>query len=206
MTHKIVTYSRVSSEKQDFNRQKESLIAEAKKKQWVIQRHFAEKISGTVKTSDRRVFEEMVKYIKTNDIDIVMISEISRIARRVILILESFERLHKLGISVYVQQLGMSSLNEDGSENQTFKMLLHMMSLGSELENDLRKSRQREGIALARIKYPERYSGRKRGADADRNSLLKKYNNIVDLLNHSELSLRRISKLTGHSVNTVRKD
>jgi len=35
--------------------------------------------------------------------------------------------------------------------------------------------------------------------------LLKKYPNISDMLDKSNLSLRRIAGITGHSVNTVRK-
>lgn len=205
MIHKVVGYYRVSTGRQDYQRQIESLQSEADKKGWVIQRNFAEKISGTTKTSDRKVFEEMINYISVNQIQIVMISEISRLGRKVINILEAAQRLHEMDVAIYVQQFGMTSLNDDGSENSTFKLLLHMMSLGAEMENDLRKQRQKEGIALTKLRHPERYSGRKKGAKADKDSILKKYSNVVDLLSESNLSLRKIAKITGHSVNTVRK-
>jgi len=34
---------------------------------------------------------------------------------------------------------------------------------------------------------------------------MSKYQNISDLLDKSDLSIRRIAGLTGHSINTVRK-
>jgi len=49
------------------------------------------------------------------------------------------------------------------------------------------------------------YIGRMRGARSAPVSLIDKYHNISDLLDKSELSVRRIARITGHSINTVRK-
>ncbi len=35
--------------------------------------------------------------------------------------------------------------------------------------------------------------------------MVSKYKNVADLLDKSELSIRRIAGITGHSINTVRK-
>ena len=78
-----------------------------------------------------------------------------------------------------------------------------MFALGAEMENDLRRQRQKEGIQLAKLKG--NYKGRQKGAKADASKLLEKYKDVVDLVGKSDLSLRRISSITGHSVNTVRK-
>ena len=78
-----------------------------------------------------------------------------------------------------------------------------MFSIGAEMENDLRRQRQLEGIQLAKMK--NRYQGRKKGAIAGPKKLLDKYKNVVDLVGKSDLSLRRIAAITGHSINTVRK-
>ena len=78
-----------------------------------------------------------------------------------------------------------------------------MMSIGAEMENNLRKDRQREGIVIAKLQG--KYQGRKEGAIANKEKYFKKYKSVVDLLDKSELSIRRIASITGHSVNTVRR-
>ena len=80
---------------------------------------------------------------------------------------------------------------------------MQMFSVGAEMENDLRRQRQIEGIQLAKLNG--KYTGRKKGAKADPSIQLEKYKDVVDLLRNSELSQRRIAQITNHSVNTVRK-
>ena len=80
---------------------------------------------------------------------------------------------------------------------------MKMLSIDTEMENNQRKIRQREGIKLARLKKV--YQGRKKGAKTSSATLINKYKDITDLLNKSELSLRRIADVTRHSVNTVRR-
>jgi DNA invertase Pin-like site-specific DNA recombinase len=92
---------------------------------------------------------------------------------------------------------------ENGKENPIAKMLLQMLSIGAEMENNQRKIRQYEGIKLAQMKNI--YAGRKKGAKTSPSKLVSKYKNVADLIDKSELSVRRIAGITGHSINTVRK-
>jgi DNA invertase Pin-like site-specific DNA recombinase len=92
---------------------------------------------------------------------------------------------------------------EDGKENPMVMMLLQMLSIGAELENNLRKERQREGIALAKLQ--QKYNGRKEGSKANKEKQLAKYKDVVDLLKKSDLSIRRIAGITERSINTVIK-
>ena len=131
-----------------------------------------------------------------------MTSEISRIGRRVVDVLNFVELLHDKGISLYIQQFNLLTM-ENGKENPVAKMLLQMLSIGAEMENSQRKIRQLEGIQLARIKGV--YNGRVNGAKSNPSLLMNKYQNISDLIDKSNLSVRRIAGITGHSVNTVRK-
>ena len=68
---------------------------------------------------------------------------------------------------------------------------------------DTRKIRQREGIQLAKIKGI--YKGRINVAKSSPSVILSKCQNVSDLLDKSDLSVRQIAGITGHSVNTVRK-
>ena len=78
-----------------------------------------------------------------------------------------------------------------------------MLIIGAEMENNLRKSRQKEGIQLAKMKGV--YKGCKHGARTSSASLINKYKNFSDLIDKSDLSLRRIAGITTHSINTIRK-
>lgn len=197
-----IIYSRVSSESQDNERQIINLKQVAEQKGWHIRRTFQEKISGTIKSSSRNEFKSLLEYIERSPIQVIMTSEISRIGRRVVDVLNFVELLHVKGIALYIQQFNMLTL-ENGHENPIAKMLLQMLSIGAEMENNQRKIRQFEGIKLAQLKHV--YSGRRRGAKTSPASLLKKYPNISDMLDKSNLSLRRIAGISGHSINTVRK-
>jgi len=197
-----IIWTRVSSQSQDNQRQISNLKQVATEKGWKVKRVFEEKVSGTVKSTDRKEFNKILEYTEHNNIKLVLISEISRIGRKVVDILTVVDNFHKRGIALYVQQFNMASLI-DGKENPIFMLLLQMMSIGAEMENNLRKNRQAEGIAMAKLK--QKYAGRAEGSRANREKQLQKYADVADLLKKSDLSLRRIASISGRSINTVRK-
>jgi len=196
-----IIWSRVSSISQDNQRQVLSLKQLAKEKDWTVKRVFEEKVSGTVKSTDRKEFNKLLDYLIQNDIKLVLISEISRIGRKVVDILNVVDTFHKRGIAIYVQQFNMVSM-QDGKENPMVMLLLQMMSIGSEMENNLRKIRQSEGIALAKLQ--QKYNGRVEGSKANKDNQLQKYSDVIDLIQKSDLSIRRIASISGRSINTVR--
>jgi DNA invertase Pin-like site-specific DNA recombinase len=111
----------------------------------------------------------MMDYIEKTPVNVVMVSEISRVSRRVVNVLNFVELLHEKGITLYIQQFNMLTL-ENGKENPIGKMLLQMLSIGAEMENNQRKVRQGAGIKLAQMKHV--YSGRRKGARASPEKLL----------------------------------
>ena len=198
----VVCYVRKSTTDQNWERQLVNLKEIAEQRKWNVIRTFCESISGTTKANSRREFNEMLKYIESKGIKLIMVSEVSRLGRRVTDILNTIESLHERGVALYIQQFNMLSY-ENGKENPTVKLLCQMMAIGAEMENTLRKDRQTEGIAVAKLQG--KYQGRKEGAIANKEKYFKKYKNVLELLGRSELSVRRIAMITGHSVNTVRR-
>jgi DNA invertase Pin-like site-specific DNA recombinase len=198
----VIIWSRVSSQSQDNQRQILNLKQVAAGKGWTVKRVFQETVSGTVKTTDRKEFNKLLEYVDLHEIKLVLVSEISRIGRRVVDILTTVDTFHKRGIAIYVQQFNMLSL-QDGKENPMVMMLLQMLSIGAEMENNHRKIRQSEGIAIAKLQ--NKYVGRKNGSKANKERMLKKYADVVDLINKSDLSIRRIAGITDRSINTVIK-
>ena len=198
----VVIYSRVSSLSQENERQIVDLKNRAKEKGWDVKRVFQEKVSGTINSNERPAFKTMLKYLEEQNIKIVMVAEVSRIGRKVLDVLTTVETLHKRQIGIYIKPFDLLTF-QNGEDNSMGKMLLQMFAMGAEMENDLRKQRQKEGIAIAKIK--EKYKGRRNGAKSNPANLLKKYQTVVDLLIKSDLSLRKIAQLTNHSINTIRK-
>jgi DNA invertase Pin-like site-specific DNA recombinase len=92
---------------------------------------------------------------------------------------------------------------ENGKENPVVKMLIQCLAMGAEMENNLRKERQMQGIQLAKVSG--KYRGRVEGSGGNRERLLIKYKDVIDLAKSSDLSLRRIAQITKRSVNTVAK-
>lgn len=197
-----IIWSRVSSLSQDNLRQVSNLKQVASEKGWNVKRVFEEKVSGTVKSTERKEFSKILEYTAQYNIKLVLISEISRIGRKVVDVLNVVDTFHRNGIAIYVQQFNMVSM-ENGKENPMVMLLLQMMSIGAEMENNLRKIRQAEGIQLAKLQ--QKYSGRTIGSRANKDAQLEKYADVVDLLKKSDLSIRRISSITSRSINTVRK-
>lgn len=197
-----IIWSRVSSQSQDNQRQVLNLKQVACDKDWKIKRVFEEKVSGTIKSTDRKEFNKILEYTEQNNIKLILISEISRIGRKVVDILTVVDTFHKKGIALYVQQFNMVSMM-DGKVNPVVMLLLQMMSVGAEMENNLRKTRQAEGIAFAKLQ--QKYTGRAIGGRANKEKQLQKYADVVDLIRKSNLSVRRIASITERSINTVRK-
>lgn len=198
----IVIYNRVSHVSQDYTRQIKSLQSTAKSKGWLVKRVFSEKISGTSKVESRIELLKAIEYAKENSISILATSELSRLGRQVLPILKLIDLLHENGIGVYIEQFNMISM-EDGIENPSMKILLQVLAIGAELETKMSKNRQMQGISLAQMNG--KYKGRKRNAKANPGKLLEKYADVADLINDSNLSLRKISRITNRSINTVRK-
>ena len=125
-------YSRVSSESQDNQRQIINLKTVAQEKGWNVRRVFQEKISGTIKSGSRTEFKSLIDYIDKTPVQVVMVSEISRIGRKVVDVLNFVEMLYEKGIALYIQQFNMLTM-ENGKENPVAKMLLQMLSIGAEM-------------------------------------------------------------------------
>lgn len=198
----VVIFSRVSSQSQDNLRQIQSLKQTASERGWTVRRVFQETVSGTISTQERKEFGKLLEYVRQNHITVVMVSEISRIGRRVLDILNTVDLLHKSGVGLFLQQFNMISF-ENGKENPMAMLLFQVLGIGAQMENEHRAIRQKEGIQLA--KAQNKYKGRKSGSRGDRQRMLKKYSKVVELLEKSQLSIRRVAKHTNRSINTVRK-
>ena len=61
---RVVILARVSTDKQEYERQINELTEFCRKMNWQVEKVFANKISGAVKNEEREEIVELIKYVK----------------------------------------------------------------------------------------------------------------------------------------------
>lgn len=200
-TISTVIYARVSTNTQDYQRQLEELREYAIRMGYEVVTEFAEKVSGAKRVDEREQLSQLLTYVTDNHIDKVLIYECSRLSRRVVDFLTIIEQLTEQGISVYIHQNGLETLH-DGKPNPIAQLVLGMLAQFTSMERSLIRSRMESGYNHYRSNGG--VVGRKVGYKKPDEVLLSENAEVVKLLKKG-YSLRNISKITGRSVNTIRK-
>lgn len=199
---KVVIFARVSTNGQEYDRQVNELTALAQRNNWIVSAVFCEKISGAKKNTERKELLRMIDYIQTNKINTVVVTELSRLGRDTLQVLEVIENFNKLGISLYIQNYHIETLTEDGKINSMSQFLITILAEVARMERKTIRERVESGYNNFRANGGK--VGRKIGyrkSDAD---MKEQYAEEIRLLRKG-ISLRNISKITGASINTIRK-
>lgn len=204
LTRSAVIYARVSSEndRQDTKRQITDLQNYAARENIKIEKVFQEHISGVKKIEERAVLQECLDYCCNNHIQILLLSEISRLGRSTLQVLRSLERLHEAKVSVFIQNLGIYSLQADGSVNPLASIIITVLAEFSNIERSNIQYRLNSG----RKQYVANGGklGRKVGYRKTDDEMKEQYKNALSLLKKG-YSVRAVSKLEGISHTTVQK-
>ena len=113
----VVIYSRVSSQsaRQSTERQVVDLERFAAGRGYEVTAVFEEKISGRKANIERPVLSRCLEYCTDpqNRVDMLLLTEISRLGRSTLEILKSLDTLHTHKICVYIQNLNITA-GQDG--------------------------------------------------------------------------------------------
>ena len=199
---KVVIFARVSTNIQDYERQVNELTAVAQNNNWMVAATFWEKISGAKKNTERKELTNMIEYVRTNNINIVMVTELSRLGRDTLQVLEVIEQFNKLGISLYIQNYHIETLNENGTINAMSQFLITILAEVARMERKTIRERVESGYKNYRANGGK--VGRKEGYRKSDIDMKEQYAEEIRLLRKG-ISLRNISKITGTSINTIRK-
>jgi DNA invertase Pin-like site-specific DNA recombinase len=199
---KGVLLCRVSTVTQDYERQITELTTYAANQRIEIVKIFANKISGAKKNEDRPEIIEMIQYIKENHIDKVLVLEISRLGRNTLEALKVIELLSENKICLFVKNYGIETLDEKGNINPMAQFLCTILLEVARMERTTIKQRMESGYQNFRNKGGK--VGRKEGYKKTDEMLKQEYAEEMKLLKKG-ISLRNVSKITGKSVNTLRK-
>jgi DNA invertase Pin-like site-specific DNA recombinase len=132
----------------------------------------------------------------------LLVTEISRLGRSTLQVLQIVETLTQLGISVYLGNYGVETIQPNGKRNPMISMLISILSEFSSMERENLIDRTRSGLAHA--KRNGTVLGRPYGSKKSREQLLAENPKVVKLLK-AKRSIREIAKLADRSVNTVLK-
>ncbi|MBO4417248.1 MAG: recombinase family protein [Bacteroidales bacterium] len=202
---KVVIIARVSTDKQEYQRQVNELTDYCTKVGWSVEAVFCNKVSGAKRMEERSEIMDLINYVKSNDIDKVVCLEISRLGRNTLEALRVIQYLNENGVSLYVKNYNLETLT-DGKVNPVASLICTILLEISSMERLTIKERmssgrdqyiakcRKEGIKMGR---PATY---RKSVDAYK----QQYQKELALLKKG-ISLRNINAITGTSVNTIRK-
>lgn len=199
---KVVIYTRVSTQGQEYERQLAELRDYAARMNYEVVEEFSEKVSGAKRVEEREALMSLLSYVEAHKVDKVLIYECSRLSRRAIDFLTVIEHLSSLKVSVYILQNGLETLMEDGSVNPIASLVLGIIGQFNSMERSLIRSRMESGYKHYRQQGGQ--VGRKVGYKKSDDDMRQQYSKEIQLLRKG-LSLRNIQAITSTSVNTLRK-
>ena len=203
---RVVILARVSTDKQEYERQINELNDYCRNMNCAVEKIFANKISGAVRNEEREEITELINYVKTNDIRRVVCLEISRVGRNTLETLKVIQILNGHKVSLFVKNYNLETLDADGMVNPIASLICTILLEIASMERLTIKER----MASGRKQYIERC--RRDGVKMGRPSTYRKTDEVYKKQYQREISLIRkglslanISAITGTSINTIRK-
>lgn len=191
-----VLYTRVSTFEQKSDRQTQNV------KDYDLP--IEDKCSGATPFFERDGGKRIEKMVAKGQVTILLVHQIDRLGRNLLDILNTISYFNKKGICIHFIQQGLRTLNDDGTENQISKMIISILGVVAEMERNLIKERQKEGIAIAKANGI--YKGRKVGTSTSTLDFLNKPKNKT-AVERLKLGLKKseVAKITGLHINTITK-
>ena len=199
---KVIILARVSTQAQEFERQINELSEYANKHNMQVLKVFSNKVSGAKKNEDRPEIQEMIEFVKSNQVNKVLVLEISRLGRNTLEALKVIELLNEENICLFVKNYNIETLDEKGSVNPMAQFLCTILLEVARMERTTIKQRMESGYTNFRACGGK--VGRKEGYKKTAEQMKAEYAEELKLLRKG-ISLRNVSKITGTSVNTIRK-
>lgn len=202
----VVILARVSTDKQEYQRQLNELNDYCNGVSWNVKATFCNKISGAKSIEERTEIQELLQFVKTHQISRVVCLSIDRLGRNTLEALRVIQCLNENGVSLFVKNYNLETLNPDGKVNPVASLICTILLEIASMERLTIKERMTSG----RNQYIARC--RKEGVKMGRPSTYRKsvdtyksqYTKEISLLKKN-LSLRNISAITGTSINTLRR-
>ena len=203
---KVVILARVSTDKQDYQRQIVELTDYCSKVGWEIVKVFANIISGAKKTEERPEVLEMLSYVKEHDIKRVCCLEVSRLGRNTLEALKVIQMLNDNKVSLFIKNYNLETLNPDGTPNPVASLITTILLEVASMERRTILERVNSGRNqyIAKCRKEGIKMGRPSDYKKSEDTYKEQYQKEIALLRKG-ISLRNVSQLTNTSMNTLRK-
>ena len=205
-----IIFSRTSSsgalsieKRQDTTRQVEDLQHYADINDIKVVKTYEEHKSGGLTNKERPLLQDAFTFCLDNHIDIILISELSRLGRKCDEILESIKFLKDHHINCYFLKEQLSIFSTDGKENPYLTIMCAVLGTAAELERETIYYRLKSG----RDKYVRDGGklGKPKGSGVKTKAqLASEYKSVIKNLKAGQ-SIRNTSKITGVSPCTCIK-
>lgn len=200
-----VIYARVSSkgDRQNTDRQVADLKTYAAGAGIEIVKIFEEKISGAVRNQERPVLSDCLAFCRREKPDMLLVSELSRLGRSTVEILKAIDELSGEKVSVYIQNIGLNTLQPDGRPDPVASIVIPVMGEVARIERE--NIRYRLDSGRKRFVAEGGQLGRPKGTGFSAEQILEKYPGVAKRLRQGKNSMREIAKLENVSESTVKK-
>ncbi len=166
---KVIGYTRISSSVSDLQVQKQLLLEYAQKNRMIIDEFIETETSSRLTTKERRIDELIEKLQKDS---ILLVAELSRIARNMLQALNIISELTEKGVKIiFIRQPELSTNSSHG------KLLMAIYGYFAESEREFISLRTKAGLATAKAKG--KLLGRPRGAKNSKGSPFDKFRNEI---------------------------
>ena len=203
-TTTAVIYARVSSvgDRQNTDRQISDLLDYVEYQKLELCKIYEEHISGAKKNSERPVLQQAIEFCKSNEVAILLVSELSRLGRNAFEVLATVKDLIDNGINLYMQKEQLMLLDAEGKPTMFAPIMIATLSTCAQLERENIKFRLNSGRKL----YIERGGklGRKVGSIKTTEQKREEYRDVISFLKRG-YSVRNVAKLSGRGISTVQR-
>jgi DNA invertase Pin-like site-specific DNA recombinase len=160
---RVVLLCRVSStgDRQNYDRQVNDLMQLANSRNYQVEAVYTEKVSGITKNHDRPELMKMVEYVNCNNIYKILVTELSRLGRDPLQILQTIEILNQNKISLFIQNYNIETLTPEKEINPMSQFLITILAEIARMERRTIENRLASGYKNYRANNGS--VGRKRG-------------------------------------------
>jgi DNA invertase Pin-like site-specific DNA recombinase len=193
---------RVSTLKQETDRQVSELSEVARSKGFRIVEVCREHLSGAAAEIERHGLLRVEELARAGSIKKVLVHEVSRLARRNSIAHRFVETLEQSGVSLYWHAQNMETLLPNGKKNPAAGLMFALLAEMARAEREILSERVKSGLAEALRKG--RRLGRPPGSVSTKADLLAKHKDVVRKLKEGH-SVRNAAMLTGKGVSTIQR-
>ena len=206
-------YARTSSSgaqenRQSTERQVIDLTDYAKRNAMSVCKTFEEHISGAKKNHERPVLQECLAFCVEEKIDVLLLSELSRLGRNVDEVLANIRFAKENHLNIYFQKEGLSIYDANKNENAYLTIMIAVLGTAAQIERENLHFRLKSGRKVSVDKNLAATGksglGRKVGYRKPVETKKEEYKETLKLLK-AGYPIRKVAKLTDVSESTVKR-